>query len=198
MSEPWHPYVFNTDRREFVGEFEAMYRAEATGGFDSWHQSDPRLLQAKIAGLLVDQVTYRSALDIGCGKGTFTAGLKRRDNRVTGLDASETAITAARAVFPDIEWVCAPVEDYLLEAEPVDLIVIREVLSYLEDWRDVIAQCARLSRYCLVGLFIPPDPIGYVKSHAELDEELERHFTPLEAVMITPRQLVTSLWASKA
>lgn len=93
---------------------------------------------------------------------------------------------------------CAPAEAYLREADPVDLIVIREVLSYLESWREVIAHCARLTTYCLVGLFLPPDPIGFVKSHAELDTELNRHFHPLEAVMITPRQLVTSLWASKS
>lgn len=197
MSEPWHPYVFDTDRRRFVGEFEAMYQAEAQQGFDSWHQSDPRLLQAKIAGLLLDEITYRSVLDLGCGKGAFTAQLKRRDNRVTGLDASETAIAAARASFPDVDWVCAPAEDYLEQAGPVDLIVMREVLSYLERWREVIAACARRSTYCLIGLFLPPDPIGFVKSHDELNAELERHFRPLEAVMITPRQLVTSLWESR-
>ena len=30
---PWHPYVFDRERRTFVGDFEGMYRAEERDRF---------------------------------------------------------------------------------------------------------------------------------------------------------------------
>jgi SAM-dependent methyltransferase len=96
VAEPWHPYVFDSEGRRFVGDFEGMYRAEVEGDFDSWHQSDPRRLDTKVATMLLEEITYTSAIDLGCGKGGFTAQLKKRDNRVVGVDASETAIRIAR------------------------------------------------------------------------------------------------------
>ena len=40
MSKPYHRFVFDTEQRRFVGEFEEMYRREDEEGFDSWHQED--------------------------------------------------------------------------------------------------------------------------------------------------------------
>src|SRR5947209_2013368 len=151
MSQPWHRYVFNTDRRAFVGEFESMYQAEAEAGFDSWHQSDPRRLDSQVAALLLQQITFHSAIDLGCGKGLFTASLARRDNRVVGVDISQTAIATAQGQFPDLEWACAGAAEYLAQSPRVDLVLAREVLSYLEDWREVLARCAEIARYVLVG-----------------------------------------------
>jgi 2-polyprenyl-3-methyl-5-hydroxy-6-metoxy-1,4-benzoquinol methylase len=179
-----------------VGDFEAMYQAEQSGGFDSWHQSDPRRMDSQVASLLAGQIGYRSVLDLGCGKGSFTATLARHDTEVTGVDLSATAIAAAQAQFPDLQWVCAPVQDYLARAAPVDLIVAREVFSYLRDWREVLARCAELGRYLLIGLYVPPDPIGFVASHAELEQELERHAEILDAVILSRRRIGVYLAAS--
>jgi SAM-dependent methyltransferase len=197
-TQPWHPYVFDAEHRSFVGDFESMYRAEATRGFDSWHQSDPRRLDSRIAMLLLQQVTFRTAVDLGCGKGTFTAALRRRDNEVVGVDVSETAVAAAQAQFPDLRWVSSPVADYLEHTPPVDLVVAREILSYLPDWRDLLARSATLTRYLLVGLYLPPDPIGFVKSHAELEAEIDRHFELLDSVILGRRRLGMYLAAARA
>jgi hypothetical protein len=77
--------------------------------------------------------------------------------------------------------------------EPVDLIVIRELLSYLDDWRDLIADCAAKCRWLLVGLYVPPDPIGFVKSHADLQAELDRHFDPVDTIDLPLRRITTWL-----
>ena len=198
VSQPWHPHVFDSERRRFVGDFEGMYRAEAEQGFDSWHQSDPRRLDSRVAGLLLDQITFRSALDLGCGKGQFAASLRRRDNRVVGVDASETAIGTARSYYPDLEWVCADVQQYVAHSDAFDLIVARELLSYVEGWRELLAACADRCRYLLLGLYVPADPIGFVKSHAELEQEAERRFELLEGVMLTRRSLVIGLYETRS
>jgi len=43
----YHKYVFDADKREFVGSFEEMYQNEKVDNFDSWHQEDSRKLQRK-------------------------------------------------------------------------------------------------------------------------------------------------------
>lgn len=197
MSERWHPYVFDTERRRFVGDFEGMYQAELRDGFDSWHQTDPRLLEVRISMLLLDQITFGTAVDLGCGKGWMTAQLKRRDNRVVGVDRSETAIAEARARFPDVEWVCSTISAYLDRADLCDLVVIREVLSYIEGWRRVLADCSRLARYLLVGLYLPPAPIGFVGSHAELRREIDDRYSVVEAVVMPRRRMAIYLCESR-
>lgn len=186
--QPWHPYVFDLDRRAFVGDFESMYQAEARLAFDSWHQSDPRRLDSQVSLLLLGQITFRTALDVGCGKGAFTSALARRDNRVVGVDVSPTAVAAAAASFPDLDWVCAPIGEYVEHAPAVDLILAREVLSYVAEWRELLRSFAGLARYVLVSLYLPPEPIGFVKSHDELEAELDRHFELLDVVMLTQRR----------
>jgi hypothetical protein len=123
--------------------------------------------------------------------GTDTASIRR------GAYSSDTAIAAARSYFPDIEWIRAPASEYLENAEPVDLTVARELLSYVEDWREVLALCER-ARYLLVSLFLPPDPIGFVKSPDELRGVIERHFRVLESVDLLERRLVSHLCESLA
>jgi trans-aconitate methyltransferase len=194
---PWHPYVFDTDRREFVGKFEDLYRADTEKGFDSWFQSDPRRLEHRLASLLLEQITFSSAIDIGCGKGAFTALLKRRDNRVTGVDLSETAIERARSYFPDIEWVCAPALEYVRAAEPVDLVVTRGTLPYLEEWRELLSATAEKTRYYLVDVYIPDGTIGFVPSHQELEAELEKAFEILELIRLPRRDVGSYLCRSK-
>jgi trans-aconitate methyltransferase len=196
VTEPYHPYVFDTERRKFVGDFEGMYQAELEGNFDSWHQSDPRRLDASVSALLLERISYATAVDLACGKGHFTARLKRLDNHVVGVDMSETAISVARSHFPDLEWVCAPISEYLEGCAPVDLMLARQALSYLEDWREVLEKISGLSRYLCVDTFIPDDPIGFVPSHAELQAELERHFDVIESVMLPKRQISVYLCGS--
>ncbi len=104
MSKGYHPFVFDTDRRRFVGDFEAMYQAEASQGYDSWHQEDMRQLDKRICLDILGEGNFAEVLDVGCGKGAFTQFLKKRNNRVLALDISETALAVGRARFPDIDF----------------------------------------------------------------------------------------------
>ena len=101
----YHKYVFDKERRQFVGDFEKMYSAEKKDSFDSWHQTDSRNLTKKFCNCILNQYNFNKIIDIGCGKGAFTHMLKRNNNYVIGLDVSKTAIRTAKSHYPDIDFV---------------------------------------------------------------------------------------------
>jgi SAM-dependent methyltransferase len=91
---------------------------------------------------------WRSVVDLGCGPGSTTSGLRRwlDAERITGLEASEAFVAEARRRVPDATFV---VGDVLADLWPVptpDLVYARFLLSHLGDplaalhhWRGQLA-----------------------------------------------------------
>jgi trans-aconitate methyltransferase len=193
--KPYHQYVFDDDKRAFVGRFEEMYRAERECGFDSWHQDDLRTLTRQVALAVLDQYAFDRILDLGCGKGVVTQFLKKRNNRVVAVDISGTALETARARYPDIDFVQADIgaQDFDLRnlGEDFALAVCLESLSYLERWPALLEQLSHVSRRALVALYLPENPLGFVKSFDELARTFGKHFVIVEEVrLLTRRQIV--------
>jgi SAM-dependent methyltransferase len=190
---PYHRYVFDLEQRRFVGAFEDMYRAERAQGFDSWEQDDLRHLEKRVCIEVLAGRDYRRVLDVGCGKGAFTSLLKTRDNEVLAIDVSATAVEIARSRYPEIAFRQHDLMRERLEAavgDGFDLIVCLETLSYLENWREQLRAFARLSRFCLVALYVPEAPIGFVKSSEELAEAFRALFTCIDEVRLTTRRQI--------
>ena len=186
----YHKYVFDQSSRSLVGDWEKMYRQESVEGFDSWHQEDSRQLQRLISLQIIGMYHFGKILDIGCGKGSFTHLLKKRNNEVIGVDVSETAIATAAVRYPDIVFRKADVTNPDLLSElargfsspGADLAVCCEILSYVSDWQELLRTLSQHSRYLLVCLDIPPGPIGFVKSPADLVAGISSHFSIIEAM----------------
>lgn len=102
---------------------------------------------------------------------------KKTNNSVTGIDISETAISKASAKYPDISFIAAGAEYFLKLLNNVDLVIAIEVFSYLENWKEVLEDIANRCTYFIICLYIPPNPIGFVKTIDELEENLQKHFT---------------------
>jgi 2-polyprenyl-3-methyl-5-hydroxy-6-metoxy-1,4-benzoquinol methylase len=177
MMAKYHKYVFDSKKRKLVGKFEAMYKSEDRRNYDSWFQEDLTGLKYVLSRAVLDQYNFGTILDIGCGKGAFTHLLKKKNNTVLGLDVSRTAVKKAKAKYPDIEFKALKAEDILSLRKEFDLAVIMEVLSYLKNWKQVIRKIAKISDYVFISLYIPPNPIGFVKSFQDLSREVEKHFT---------------------
>ncbi len=204
----YHKYVFNTEERTFVGKFEEMYQQEKDSVFDSWHQEDSRQLNRKIALEILSEYNFDRIVDIGTGKGALTHQLKRCNNEVIGLDISPTAVEVARSRFPDIIFDVVDVNDVvgfmdyydrqLLDnnenrsnsIETVDLVFTSECLSYIEHWRDLLASLASRTRFLMIVLFLPDNPIGFVKNIDELELEVSRFFEVLEMVILRQSRFV--------
>lgn len=175
MTMPYHKFVFDTENRRFVGDFEAMYQQEDAENFDSWFQDDMNHLTKRLVLALLSQYNFNKILDFGCGKGTFTHLLKKANNSVKGIDISKTAISKANAKYPDIDFIAAEAE-FFKNATMFDLVVAIEVFSYLKNWKEVLKDIANSCKYFIISLYLPPNPIGFVKTLEELEENLKLHF----------------------
>jgi SAM-dependent methyltransferase len=180
----YHKYVFDAEARKLVGDFETMYAAEDREGFDSWYGHDTRHLRLRLALALVDDFNFSSVLEIGCGKGTAAQFLKRRNNRVLGIDISPTAVAKAQSSFPDIEFRCLDALDIGSLGEKFDLVTIQAVLAYVEPWRELLATVAAMTEYCLVAEYIPAQPIGMVKSEGALIAAFQANFEILNRLVL--------------
>lgn len=182
----YHEYVFDEEEREFRGDFEEMYRAEDREGFDSWHCSDLTHVMKQLSLTLLGQYNFDRIFCYGCGKGHFAHLLKRRNNYVLGVDVAPTAIRKARTNYGhlvDFEVIEDNDFESVVGDRNFDLTVAAEVLSYVEEWREVIGRVAGFSRRLYVSLYLPEDPIGFVKGFDELEEEVARHFELSEKLL---------------
>ncbi len=186
----YHKFVFDNENRKFVGNFDEMYQSELNTNFDSWHQEDTRHLPRNILLFMLNNYNFQNILDLGCGKGSLTHVLKKKNNSVTALDISSTAINMARERYPDIQFDCVDIGDiittkeYFTERERPDLIVARELFSYLTNWREVLKLISGHTKYFIISLDIPDNPIGFVKSYEELYSEIERYFEIIECIKL--------------
>jgi SAM-dependent methyltransferase len=180
----YHKYVFDLAGRRMVGDFEQMYRDEDAAGFDSWHERDLRPLRKTIALQLLSQYNFDSMLEVGCGKGTLTHLLKRHNNRVLGTDISETAVAKAHASYPDIDFRVMTAEQAGDLGENFDIALVMGVFAYVERWKDCLAKYAAMSTYGLVAEFVPPNPVGFVKSIEELTQAFDALYAIENKVVI--------------
>lgn len=149
MVKDYHDYVIKDGK--FVGEFEQMYQEVD----DPWLHGDALDLQyEKILGLIDKyEICIRggNVLDIGCGKGAFTARLKNKlpKARITGLDIAPTAIKKAieRHGKLGINFkVSDIIKDYKSIPGSFDLILMSQVMWYmLKDFEKIVSYLSKKS-----------------------------------------------------
>jgi trans-aconitate methyltransferase len=159
-----------------------MYQQEDIQHFDSWFQDDMNHMTKKLALTILSGYNFNSVVDFGCGKGTFTNLLKKNNNNVIGVDISETAILKAKAKYPFIDFQVGDAGIFS-QMPPVDLVVAIEVFSYVENWKEIFEMISKRSSYFFIAAYIPPSPIGFIKSMDELEKTLTTFFR-IESKMV--------------
>lgn len=183
---PYHKYVFDLKNKKFIGKFNEMYQREDVEDFDSWFSSDLTHLPKLISLAILNRYNFKNILDFGCGKGSFTHILKKRNNYVLGLDISKTAIKKAKVNYGNkIDFMVIQDNDFtsFVQKQKFDLTIILETLSYIENWRKAIKDISKFSIYIYITLYIPANPIGFVKSFQELIDAIENYFNIEEKII---------------
>ena len=88
-------------------------------------------------------------LDIGCGGGLLSEPMSRLGFEVTGVDAAERNIGAAKAHAAenrlDVRYLCSTIETLVEEeSAPFDVILNMEVIEHVADPAQFLRDCARL------------------------------------------------------
>lgn len=141
-SEPsYHDFVIKDG--ELVGKFEEMYQQCD----DPWHhESINRYATSQVIalhqlGMLKELKGVARVLDLGCGKGYFSAEIAKLGLDVIGFDIAETAIRKARERSSSGRFEVGTLKDRdrILAARP-DCIVMRQITWYiLEELRSFLA-----------------------------------------------------------
>lgn len=114
----------------------ARFRDLYAGGRDPWDGGSWYEQRKRAAVLaLLPRRRYRSAVEPGCGAGELTVELAGRCDLLRSSDPAPEAVTAARArtrALMDVEVAEAALPG-AIGTDPVDLVVLSEVLYYLDD-----------------------------------------------------------------
>jgi ArsR family transcriptional regulator len=113
----------------------------------SLHASEAAV-EAAIADMLGDK-PLRAVLDLGTGTGQILKLLAPRAQRATGVDASHAMLSVARANMQgaglaNVDLRQGDIYALNLPRDGFDLVVVHQVLHYLDDPRRAVAEAARL------------------------------------------------------
>lgn len=134
--------VFSFLSRLFLGEDvvlvqqtkEQWERQFAAGAWDRLQEGQPNTV--KLARLISEYASTKEkpirVLDIGCGNGGLARLLVGEPGiEYTGIDISETALTAARTLAPRARFMAADAEQPPADIGVFDVLVFNETLYYM-------------------------------------------------------------------
>lgn len=145
-------YVSPQPDDEDLAQFYAQYFPEESG--DLWAEIMRRNFDADAERLLSMAPAPGTALDIGCGHGSFLLRVKEKGWKVSGLDLSPEAV--ARATSYGIDARRAMFKPGLFEAESFDMVTAWYVLEHVREPMAFLKEIARILRPGgLLGLRVP-------------------------------------------
>ena len=87
-------------------------------------------------------------IDVGCGGGILSEPLKRLGARITGIDASETAIQSARLHSEksnlEINYLVGTIDRLIEQKKFYDIVIASEVIEHVKDPNDFIKGLKKL------------------------------------------------------
>lgn len=113
-----------------------------------------KMTYQKLLAMLPRPLSNMCAVDVGCGAGRWCHLLNEQGINVVGIDLQRELIEINRSRYPDIKFICIPIQDYSTE-EPFDLMSCVTVLQHIpleeqdraiEKFRELL----RIDGYCIV------------------------------------------------
>jgi 2-polyprenyl-3-methyl-5-hydroxy-6-metoxy-1,4-benzoquinol methylase len=159
--------------------------ADASEGANTefvWASADPQHNHTYLAPALLRTLgpaNGRRLLDLGSGNGALTALIAQAGFQTVGAEASSTGLAAAKAAFPDIEFLAQDISDPLPSTQRgiFDVVVAAEVIEHLFLPRQLFARASEALTPS--GTLVLSTPFhGYWKNLAlALANKFDHHFT---------------------
>ena len=133
--------------------FDSKTTWDACGAaFDRYTSSEDSFsenVERPVIESLLGDLSRTSALDLGCGSGTYATRLAKRGARVVGVDLSATMLglarERARAGEVELELLVADIARPLpFSSSQFDLVFTATALHYVEDLRGAVCEMARV------------------------------------------------------
>lgn len=135
----------------------------------------------------MDLLDPQIIVDVGSGKGLLTSLLNGPGRSVVGCDVSETALSIAQSRDPRTRYTklsdstVGSLSKFLSDANQemgqIDVVVMSQVLSYIDEWKILIDIVFANSSGICISLYLPENPIGFVKDWSEVCDVVRRHST---------------------
>ena len=72
-----------------------------------------------------------------------------------------------------------------------------EAFSYFSNYKKLLKEISEVSDYFMISLYLPNDPIGFVKSESELLDDIRCYFEIVEHVSLSVQKSVIIFAKSK-
>ena len=72
-----------------------------------------------------------------------------------------------------------------------------EAFSYFSNYKKLLKEISEVSDYFMVSLYLPNDPIGFVKSESELLDDIRCYFEIMEHISLSVQKSVIVFAKSK-
>jgi len=109
-----------------------------------WHYGKVQTVQS-----LLNDIRYKSILDIGCASGWFLNQILLKNNNIQkaiGVDLYNPAIIFGKKKYKHIKFINADIHKIPLKPNSIDLILCCEVLEHVSDPRKVLSEMKRIVR----------------------------------------------------
>ncbi len=123
----YHDYVIKDGK--FIGRFEEMYASCE----DPWMQSEQPNKYARSAGIIhIKKHEIRTLLECGCGLGYYANWINKQTGIVPkSVDISDTAISKAKTLFPNLDFERADISVDISKYKEVDCVMFAEIIWYI-------------------------------------------------------------------
>ena len=151
-------YVLNSDEEE-IKRFSKLSGEwwKENGAFAPLHRMTPIRIEFILKALNEGQaypisdkkpLKNLNIIDVGCGGGILSEPLKRLGARITGIDASATAIQSARLHSEksnlEINYLVGTIDRLIEQKKFYDLVIASEVIEHVKDPNDFIKGLKKL------------------------------------------------------
>jgi 2-polyprenyl-6-hydroxyphenyl methylase/3-demethylubiquinone-9 3-methyltransferase len=151
-------YVLNSDEEE-IKRFSQLSGEwwKVNGAFAPLHRMTPIRIEFILKALnqgqaysISDEQPLKNLniVDVGCGGGILSEPLRRLGAKITGIDASETAIQSARLHSEksnlEINYLVGTVDRLIEQKKFYDLVIASEVIEHVKDPNDFIKGLKKL------------------------------------------------------